>query len=435
MPRQVRGVEHPLHPVDITHPFRIVGTEPQPAGEPTEDLVVGLRFPDRLDALGLEGDDPVVDLGMEMGAIPAGVRPFADVVALHAGAGRQDHVGEARVALLPDGLADNELQVGRPVHFHIAVGIAERAQDSRPVAVEHPDRRMAFLGVTNRCELPLHGQRVPEETLGMSIDDRVGKPESRNLLGRGIHRRQLRHTLVERGRQSGVIQITGDATLGITRKIEAEVERHAQLEVADIDAGLAKPLHAHQADKHPGPLAARRIPRRAAERVAHAAGREIGAFGCPLARQRADVLGRHTGLRLLPLRAFRDPVLDTHDVVPPGIKALGPGRHILLVVAIFRDPDMGDRERKRGRGRRPGRDPLAAEKLRGVVVVGIDVDDLDINVAQPLAADRTFLPAIDATGRLRVARPEDNHLGILEAVLDGPERFAAADPKAAAPVM
>jgi len=45
--------------------------------------------------------------------------------------------------------------------------------------------------------------------------------------------------LIECGSQSGIVEITRDPAIGVTRKIEAEIERNPQLQISDIDAGLA----------------------------------------------------------------------------------------------------------------------------------------------------------------------------------------------------
>ena len=73
----------------------------------------------------------------------------------------------------------------------------------------------------------------------MTIDNRLGQTQPRDKLGRGVHGRQLRHPLIECGSQSGIVEITRDPAIGVTRKIEAEIERNPQLQISDIDAGLA----------------------------------------------------------------------------------------------------------------------------------------------------------------------------------------------------
>ena len=63
------------------------------------------------------------------------------------------------------------------------------------------------------------------------------------------------------------------------------------------------------------------------------------------------------------------------------------------------------------------------------------MDQIDIEIAQPLAAHRAFLPAINAASGLRVARPEHHHFGILKTILDRAKQFAAAHTQAPAPVV
>ena len=93
-------------------PFRVIGAEAEPLGQREEDVVVGLRFAQRLDAFVLQHDDAVVDLHLRVMGIAADVGPFADVPALEVGAGRQDDVGELGLALHPDRLVDDEFEIG-----------------------------------------------------------------------------------------------------------------------------------------------------------------------------------------------------------------------------------------------------------------------------------------------------------------------------------
>ena len=344
------------------------------------------------------------------------------------GASRQDDIGKSRVAFLPDRLVDDEFEIGRAVHLDIAVGVAERAEDGVAVAVEHMHRRMPGGGIDRPGELAFDGACVPNFAFRMAVDDGVGQLEARNDLGRRVDRRQLRHALVQADRQRGMGEIAGDTAIGVTGEIEAEVMRHAELQVADIDTWLAQTLHGDQADHHARPLIAGGIAGRAAEGITHAADRQIGAFRPPSTGQRAHVFGRYAGLRLLPFRCLRRAVLGAQHIVAPDIEAFGAGLHIFLVIKIFGDPHIGDGQRQRRRGARPRGDPLAAEKLCGVVEMRVDMNKVDIELFQPLAAHRAFEAGIDAISGLRIARPEDHHFGVFQTVLDGAERFAAADP-------
>ena len=232
-----------------------------------------------------------------------------------------------------------------------------------------------------------------------------------------------------------MVQVAGHAPFGVAREIEIGVHRRAPLEVAHVDARLADTLHGDQADHHPGPLDAGGVAARPAVAVAPAAGAEIGLLPAPVAGQRADRLGGHAGLGLLPFGRFRDAVLVAHDIGLPDIEAQGLGLDELLVVEPFLDPHVGDRQGEGGVGGRLGGDPLAAQHLGGVVVERIDVDDLDIEVLEPLAADGALEGAVGPGRAFRVGGPEDHHLGFLHQILDGAVGLALADPQALAPMV
>ena len=70
-----------------------------------------------------------------------------------------------------------------------------------------------------------------------------------------------------------------------------------------------------------------------------------------------------------------------------------------------------------------------------MVVKGVDVDHGDAQLLEPLAADGAFEGRVDAARRLRVARPEDDHLAFLEAVLDGAVALRRAEVHRLAPVV
>ena len=59
---------------------------------------------------------------------------------------------------------------------------------------------------------------------------------------------------------------------------------------------------------------------------------------------------------------------------------------------------------------------LAAEELRGVIEVGVDMDDLGIQLLQPTAPDGARQHAVGATDRLRIGRSEDDDLGFLDQI-------------------
>ena len=122
-------------------------------------------------------------------------------------------------------------------------------------------------------------------------------------------------------------------------------------------------------------------------------------------------------------------------VLGPFLEAVRVRRHVGLVVGPLGDPDVRDRDRERRARRRARRDPLAAEQLDRVVEVGVDVHDLDAGFVEPLPANRAFERAVGAAVRFGIARPEHDHLGFFEQVLDGPVGLRLADAHRAAPVM
>ena len=209
------------------------------------------------------------------------------------------------------------------------------------------------------------------------------------------------------------------------------IDGGAELEVAEVVARAAVPLHGAEDRHHPGPLHAHRAAAGAADAGPPAARAEVGLLRTPLARQGADVARRHAGLGLLPLGRLRDAVALTQDVRLPLVKARGPLGHESLVIQPFGYPDVADRLRERGVGLRSRRDPLAAEVRRGVVQVGVDVDHFDAELPGPLAP----LGPLEAVGRVRVRGPEDDHLGVLEAVLHGAVELRAPEAGTVAPVV
>ncbi len=105
---QVGGVEVVLDPlVLVLAAHGEDRADAQPLREHGEDVVVGLGFAQRLDALLLQHDHAVVGLGAGVRDVARAVGELADVPALEVGAGRQDDVGEAGLALEPDGLVDD----------------------------------------------------------------------------------------------------------------------------------------------------------------------------------------------------------------------------------------------------------------------------------------------------------------------------------------
>ena len=199
--------------------------------------------------------------------------------------------------------------------------------------------------------------------------------------------------------------------------------------------GLAEALHGDQADHDTRPLDAGLVAAGAAVPVTPAARAEIGFFAAPISGQRPYRLGRHARLGFLPFRGLGHAIFVAQNVIAPHVEADGAVFDIVLVVEALFDPHMGNGQRHGRIGGRPGRDPFAAEQLGRVVVVGVDVDNLDIGLFQPIPPDRPLEGAIRTAGRFRVGRPENNHLGFLEAVFDAAIGFALADAERLSPMV
>ena len=148
-----------LDPVDLVDALGEVVGEAEPLADLVEDPVVGLRFAQRLDRRRLEDDDAVVELLLAVMAVAAEPRPFADVDALEIGAGRQDHVGELRLALEPDRLVDDEFEIrptGTSAHGDWCCswsrGSSRRTcRASSPANGRAPDRRTWRTGARSTC--------------------------------------------------------------------------------------------------------------------------------------------------------------------------------------------------------------------------------------------------------------------------------------------
>ena len=187
---------------------------------------------------------------------------------------------------------------------------------------------MAGRRIEKARELVLDRFADPRIALGFAFRDRLGHEDARDALAVGIHGRHLRHALVKVDRHRGVLQIAGHAAVGIAGEIEIEVDRRAPLQVADIDAGLAQPLHGGEADHHAGPWNAGRVAAGAAVAVAPAAGRQIDALLAPFARKRAYVLGRNAGFLLLPLGRLRNAVVVAEKIGLPLVEPTVVGRDV-----------------------------------------------------------------------------------------------------------
>src|SRR5258705_7206657 len=144
-------------------------------------------------------------------------------------------------------------------------------------------------------ELAFEREAVTEIAAAPTLDDRFRESLARNGLLHRIHRQDVRHADVVVRSAAGVGEVARDAALGVARKIEVEIHRHAELEIAEIDAGLAPALHGHHEDHAPRPLRSGRVATRTAEARAETARGEIGLAAAPQAGEAADVFRRHAG--------------------------------------------------------------------------------------------------------------------------------------------
>ena len=336
-----------------------------------------------------------------------------------------------RLAFLPHRLVDDELQVLVLVHPRPAVAADHGAEDLAAVLVEHLHRDVPRRRVADREELSLHRADVGGIAQRLALGDRLGQPHPRDDLPHRAHGHDVRHALVVVGGVRAVDEVAGEAALAVAREVEAEVERRAELQVAEVAARPAVALHGAEDGHHPRPLHARRAAAGAADTHAPASCAEVGLLAAPLACQCAHVAGGHARFLFLPFGRLGHAVALAEDVGLPFVEARRPLLDELLVVQPLGDPDVAQRlgQGRVGAGLR--RNPLAAEVGGGVVEIGIDVDHLDAELARPLATAR----ALEAVGRVRVAGPEHDHLGFLQAVLHGAVELRAAQSQAVAPVV
>src|SRR5262245_10413366 len=143
---------------------------------------------------------------------------------------------------------------------------------------------MAGRRIGELAELVLDRLADPAIAFGLPFSDRLRHPDARDGLPVRVHRRQLRHALIELDRQRRVFEVARHAALGIAGEIEIEVERAAPLQIAHVAAGLADTLHGREAHHHARPRDAGLVAAGAAVAIAPAAGREIDTLPAPLAR-------------------------------------------------------------------------------------------------------------------------------------------------------
>ena len=280
-------------------------------------------------------------------------------------------------------MVDDERQVLRLIHPHPAVRLRHRSDRRAAIFVEHLDSGVAGGGIFERQELPLDGCRIGWVTDRFAVEDGLRQVLTRDHLLAGVYRQHVRHPLVGVRGRACIRQVTGDPAVGITGEPKIEIDRGADLHIAEIHPRTADALHRHQDHHHSRPLGTSGRAARPADAVSGSAGTEISLAPPPFASQRADVPGRHAGLLLGPFRSLGDTVLAAHDVVGPLVKAGGAILYEVLVVKALVDPDVADRLGQCGIGVGPWRDPLTAEQRGGVVPVRIDVDELDAEFLRP----------------------------------------------------
>ena len=107
---------------------------------------------------------------------------------------------------------------------------------------------------------------------------------------------------------------------------------------------------------------------------------------------------------------------------------------VLLVVQVLDEPGVGDGEAEGHVGAETRREPFVREERRGVVEVRIDEHHLDAQLLHPEAAAGALEGGVDAAARaLRIGRPEDDHVAVLEGVLKQVPLLGDAEAMAVAP--
>ncbi len=117
----------------------------------------------------------MVELLLAVMAVTAEPSPFADVRPLEIGACGQDDVGKFGVALEPDRLADDELEIRRLEHLHVAVSVVHGWNQRAAVLEHHPHRRVTSRRITELGELRLDRFAVPRvAAVSFSFENRLG---------------------------------------------------------------------------------------------------------------------------------------------------------------------------------------------------------------------------------------------------------------------
>ncbi len=222
---------------------------------------------------------------------------------------------------------------------------------------------------------------------------------------------RLRET--EGARRGG---IAGDAPLVVAGEPEGGVAGSPLRGRPDVDARLAQALHGGQGDHGPGPLAPGGRATGAAETTL-ATGGQHGLLGAPLPGQGPDLAGGEATFSLGPFGGLGDAVALAQDVGLPLLEAHRARRHVFLVVGAFAEPGEGDSQAQGHVGAQTGGEPLVGKQAGGVVEVGVDEHHLHAQFLEPVAARGALEGGVDASARaLRVGRPEDDHLRVLERV-------------------
>ena len=426
----VGGVIVLLNPGQLVLALVVDGADAQAVSQLTVDVEVGLGLAHGLDALVLEGDDAVVTLDVVIGDVAGAVGELGDVPALEVGAGGEDQVGEGNLALEPDGLRDHALQAGIVVHLDVAVALLHGADVGAAVVPVHVAALIAGSGVLVLVHLvgnvaAAEALAVPGELLALGEGETLGDTQAGHMLAGGgvdVQRRgeggpAVEHAPGELEAGGGVLAVAGDAALGVAGEEEGGVHRGALGGGPHVGAGLAHALHGAQGDHAAGPLNAVAGAAGSAP-AAQTAGGQIGVLLGPLAGQGADLAGGYAGLGLSPLAGLGLAVGLAQHVVGPLLEAVGVGSHVLLVVGALGQPGIGDGEGQGMVGAHLGGEPLVGEQSGRVVVVGVNVDHLDAQVLlHPLTPDGGLVSGVDTAVGLRVGGPHDDHLGVLQAVL------------------
>ena len=102
---------------------------------------------------------------------------------------------------------------------------------------------------------------------------------------------------------------------------------------------------------------------------------------------------------------IRTQAFDPSKLEDPSLIIYAPVRvlgNIFLVVSALCYPHIGNSLKQSGVSSHAGADPLVSMLDRGVVVEGVNVDELDAHLLEPPAPESRFLSGIAAAGCVRV---------------------------------